>query len=199
MLKWFKKFILLILSYNSLVLFCIKLVRCRINTKVCSMYLYVIILAFITILVYAAQQFANTRFKTKSLRLSGNEINSLLTKRMRVKGNTRKIIEIDRLLLRHGYSFITPINLVQTQDGCYYSFNELASNGKRITAWRLCRAIKAMKIEGIKDVKIPKPGICSIQTKKNVSFASLQKVLTLLGVYQCDIVDQHSSIKFAEN
>jgi hypothetical protein len=55
------------------------------------------------------------------------------------------------------------------------------------------------KIEGIKDVKIPKPGICSIQTKKNVSFASLQKVLTLLGVYQCDIIDQHSSIKFAEN
>jgi len=49
-----------------------------------------------------------------------------------------------------------------------------------------------MNIEGIKDVKIPKPGVCSIQTKKNVSFASLQKVLTLLGVYQCDIVDQHS-------
>jgi hypothetical protein len=75
----------------------------------------------------------------------------------------------------------------------------LASNGKRITAWRLCRAIKAMNIEGIKDVRIPIPGVCSIQTKNNVSFSSLQKVLTLLGVYQCDIVEKHSSIQFAEN
>lgn len=162
------------------------------------MYSSFIILALVTILVHAAQLYENSRLTSKSVRLSGNDINSLLSKRMQVKENTRKAIEIDRMLLRQGYSFVTPINLIQNQEGCLYSFNELASNGKRYNAYRLCRKIKALDIEGIKEVKISKPGFCSIHTKQDVSYASLQKVFTLLGVYQCDIVEHSSFNKTAE-
>jgi hypothetical protein len=162
------------------------------------MYLSLIMLALVTILVHAAQLYENSRLTSKSVRLSGNEINSLLSKRMHVKDNTGKAIEIDRMLLRHGYSFVTPIILVQNPEGCLYTFNELASNGKRHLAFRLCRKIKALEIEGIKDVKIPKPGFCSIHAKPDISYASLQKVFTLLGVHQCDIVEQSSFNKKAE-
>lgn len=162
------------------------------------MYLSLIILALVTILVHAAHLYENSRFTSKSVRLTGNDINSLLSNRIHIKDNTRKAIEIDRMLLRHGYSFVTPIILVQNPEGCLYTFNELASNGKRRAAYRLCRTIKALEIEGIKEVKIPKPGFCSIHTKQDVSYASLQKVFTLLGVHQCDIVEQSSFNKIAE-
>jgi hypothetical protein len=184
--------------YNSMVLFCINLKGCRINVKVCVMYSSLFILALVIILVHAAQLYENSRLTSKSVRLSGNDINSLLSKRMHVKENTRNAIEIDRMLLRHGYSFVTPIHLVQNQEGSLYSFNELASNGKRYAAFMLCRKIKALDIEGIKEVKIPKPGFCSIHTEQDVSYASLQKVFTLLGVHQCDIVEQSSFNKKAE-
>jgi len=156
------------------------------------MYLSVFILALVTILVHAAHLYENSRYTSKSIRLNVNEINSLLSKRMHLKNNNRKAIQIDRLLLRYGYSFVTPIILVQNPDGCLYTFNELASNGKKFAAYRLCRKIKSLDIEGIKEVKIVKPGFCSIHTNQNVSFASLQKVFTLLGVHQCDILEQSS-------
>ena len=162
------------------------------------MLLYLVIISFIIILVLAAQLFNNVRFTKKTKRLTGNEINSLLSKRMHVKHSTRKAFEIDKQLLSYGYSFVTPINLVQHKEGCVYSFKELASNGKRRTAWRLCRAIKALGIEGIEDVMIPKPGYCNVYTKHNVSFASLQKVFTLLGIHQCDIVEKPSHINMEE-
>jgi hypothetical protein len=165
-----------------------------IKSKICNMYYYLIIIALATILVYLSQFLVNLKFAEYKPTLSSNEINSLLSKRMHVIESTKKAYEIDRVLLRHGYSFVTPITLAQKGNGCTYTFNELASNGKRRTAWRLCKTIKAMNIDGIEDVRIPKPGFCTVYTKQNVSYSSLQKVFTLLGVYQCDIKEKSSAI-----
>jgi hypothetical protein len=154
------------------------------------MYYYLIILALATILVHLSQFLVNLKFAEHKPILSSNEINSLLSKRMQVSDSTKNAYEIDRILLRHGYSFVTPITLVQKGDGYLYSFNELASNGKRHTAWRLCKTIKAMNIDGIEDVRITKPGFCTVYTKQDVSYSSLQKVFTLLGVYQCEIIEK---------
>jgi len=159
---------------------------------------YLVILSVIIIIVLAAKLFNHVKFTKKTQRLTGNEINSLLSKRMHVKHSTRKAFEIDKMLLSYGYSFVTTINLVQHRESCVYTFNELASNGNRFAAWKLCRAIKSMSIEGIEDVMIPKPGYCTVYTKHNVSFTSLQKVFTLLGVHQCDIVEK-PSYTYVEN
>jgi hypothetical protein len=130
----------------------------------------------------------DTEGSHKPQKLNCIDVNKLLSMRMNVNSCAKKTFQIDRVLLRQGYSFVVPVVCFKKDDVIKYSFNELSSDGNRFTAWRLCKTIKLMKIEGIYDVKIPKPGHCIVYTHPDAPYSSLQKVFTLLGVYQCDIV-----------
>lgn len=140
------------------------------------------------VLVCITKLFPNAGRSQKTGKLDNNDINKLLSMRMKVTSCAKKTFEIDRILLRQGYSFVVPVICYKREDMAKYSFNELASEGNRLTAWKLCKTIKLMKIEGIADIKIPKPGHCVVYTYPDAPYSSLQKVFTLLGVYQCDIV-----------
>ncbi len=140
------------------------------------------------VLVCITKLIPNAGRSQKARKLDNNDINKLLSMRMKVTSCAKKTFEIDRVLLRQGYSFVVPVVCHKREDVAKYSFTELASEGNRLAAWKLCKTIKLMKIEGIADVKIPKPGQCVVYTHPDAPYSSLQKVFTLLGVYQCDIV-----------
>lgn len=157
-------------------------------SNICVMNTIIIVLATLLFTTFITRILVNTKVQKQSQKMSSNDINNLLSMRMKVAHCTKKSFEIDSVLLRQGYSFVTPVTCYKSQDIDKYTFTELASEGNRLTAWKLCKTIKLMKIEGISDVKIPKPGHCVIYTNPEAPYSSLQKVFTLLGVHLCDIV-----------
>ncbi len=154
------------------------------------MYFCIILFVVTIMMAHLMQLLRNARMGSKLSQLSNCEINSLLSERMHISLPTKKAFEIDRVLLRHGYSFVTPIIVTHQKNVSVYTFNELASNGKRRVAWRLRRTILNMGLEGVEDIRIPRPGFCYVYTNQDVPYSSLQKVFTILGVHQCDIVEK---------
>jgi hypothetical protein len=158
------------------------------------MYTIIIVLATFLFTLFITRILVNRLAQKKSHKMSTDDINNLLTMRMKTSNGAKKSFEIDSVLLRQGYSFVTPVTCYKHQDFDKYIFTELASEGNRLTAWKLCKTIKLMNIEGISEVKIPKPGHCVIYTYPHAPYSSLQKVFTLLGVHLCDIVvKEHTS------
>lgn len=156
--------------------------------NICVMHTLIPIFVILLLIIVINRILVNPRVQKQSQKMSSDDINSLLSMRMKVAHCAKRSFEIDSVLLRQGYSFVTPVTCFKSQTVDRYTFTELASEGNRLTAWKLCKMIKMMQIEGIADVKIPKPGQCVIYTNPEAPYSSLQKVFTLLGVHLCDIV-----------